>query len=278
MLRPGAKHLVTDIKQVFDLTPRKLEDVPTIKRQFEWVDYAQRKLGSELPMWTMDMQSPFSVAAQIVEPTELMMACVTNPKAVHHICRMVTDFTLTLMTKHLEQMEHPGYPGANFPTISENIGLCLADDTPLIMLSPAMYEEFALPYNSELGEALGGIHLHSCGDYRHNLDSVLKIRNIQSIQLHAGPGEFQLPESTEEDCAFNRARKAGGAVCGYQPCGAERQVQRQVQGALWGVCFAEAEGWGHAGLYIAELRRSKSGGSKGSIGLDAGTSVREFWG
>ncbi|MBN1435998.1 MAG: hypothetical protein JW936_02890 [Sedimentisphaerales bacterium] len=204
---PWARHLVGDIGQVFDLKPRKLEEVPTIKRQFEWVDFAQRKLGSELPMWTLDIQSPFSVAAQIVEPTELMMGCVTNPKAVHHICRMVTDYTLEFMTKHLEQMEHPGYPGANFPTISENIGLCLADDTPLVMLSPAMYEEFALPYNSELGEAFGGIHLHSCGDYRHNLDNVLKIKNIRSIQLHAGPGEFELPESADEDCAFNRARK-----------------------------------------------------------------------
>jgi hypothetical protein len=75
------------------------------------------------------------------------------------------------------------------------------------MLSPSMYEEFALPYNSRIGEALGGVHIHSCGDYRHNLDNILKITNVRSIQLHAGRGEFPLPLTADADDPFNRARR-----------------------------------------------------------------------
>ena len=205
--QPWAKHAIYDIEKVWDLKPMRVGESSVIKRQIEWVDYSQRKLGTEVPFWTLDIQSPFSVAAQIVEPSELLTACVTHPKEVHHVCKMVTEFWIEFMNQHLAQMEHPGFPGANFPSISENIGICIADDTPLIMLSPQMYREFALPYNSQLSEIFGGSHIHSCGNYSHNLDNLLKIKNIRSIQLHAGPGEFRLPETAAEDHPFNRARQ-----------------------------------------------------------------------
>ncbi len=204
---PWARHAVRDISQVWRLKPKPIMESPLIRRQFDWIDYGQRRLGTAVPMWTPDIQCPFSVAAQIVEPNELFLACVTDPKAVHHLCRTITDYLIELTRALLAKIEHPGFPGANFPCISEDIGLCLADDTPLIMLSPAMYEEFALPYNSRIGEAFGGVHVHSCGDYRHNLENILKITNIRSIQLHAGPGEFPLPPTAGADGSFNRVRE-----------------------------------------------------------------------
>lgn len=201
-----ARHAIQDIARVWDLKPRKPTESPHIRRNAGWIDYAQRKLGTDLPIWTLDIQSPFGVAAQIVEPQELLTACATSPKEVHHLCGMITDYTIEMMEAHLAQMDHPGFPGRNFPTITDHIGICVADDTALIMLSPETYREFALPYNSRLGEAFGGVHIHSCGNYGHNLDNLLKITNIRSIQCHAGPGEFPLPVDSTEDTPFNRAR------------------------------------------------------------------------
>ena len=202
--------IVDDVEKVYNLKPVKVNTSPMLKRQAEWIDLAQRKLGTDLPMWTADIQSPFSVAAQIVEHEELFVACYTNPAAVHHLCRMITDYTIEVMEAHFAQMEHASYPGRNFPSISENIGICIADDTPLVMLSPEMYREFALPYNKELGEHFKGIHFHSCGDYHLNLDNLLSTPNCRSIQAHLGVGEFPLPY-TFEDAAFNRAY--GNVTC-----------------------------------------------------------------
>jgi len=196
-----------DVSGVWSLKPKRPEDTPTIRRMFEWTDYAQRKLGTEVPFWSLDIQGAFGVAAQIVDPLQLLAACVTQPKAVHHLCRMVNDYWVEVMQKHLASMEHPGFPGRNFPSISENVGICISDDTPLIMLSPEMYREFAFPYNAEIGRVFGGLHIHSCGNYRHNLDNLLELPNVRSIQLHAGVGEFPLPETADEGCAFNRARR-----------------------------------------------------------------------
>ncbi len=203
----AVRPVISNIDRVWSLVPKRLDETSTIKRMFDWIDYAQRKLGSEVPIWTADVQSPFSVAAQIVTPDELMAACITRPQAVHHLCRMVTDFTLAMMEKHIAQIDNPAFPGRNFPSIPDSIGICIADDTPLVMLSPEMYREFAFPYNAEIGEAFGGLHIHSCGDYRHNLDNLLSLPAIRSIQVHAGPGEFLLPESSDEEVAFNRARQ-----------------------------------------------------------------------
>ena len=199
--------LVTDISQVWTLKPMPLLEAPMIRRLFDWVDYAQCKVGTDLPFWSIDLQSPFSAAMEICDSVEFLTACYSDPKAVHHLVQMVTDYSIELMQRHLAQMEHPGYPGRNFPSISQDIGICIADDTPLAVLSPEMYREFALPYNSQIGVAFGGLHVHSCGDYNHNLDVLLETANLRSIQVRVGPGEFHLPVTAIEDHPFNRARQ-----------------------------------------------------------------------
>ncbi|MHB9106688.1 MAG: uroporphyrinogen decarboxylase family protein [Armatimonadota bacterium] len=203
---PWAAPVIHDLSAVYQLKPARPHEAPMIRRQSEWIGYAQRTIGADLPVWIADVQSPFSVAAQIVDHEELLMGCYTDPAAVHHLCRIITEYTVEVMEQHLAQVEHPGFPGRNFPSISPNIGICMADDTPLIMLSPDMYREFALPYNAMLGKIFGGIHIHSCGDYRANLDNLLETPGVRSIQVHAGPGEFPLPEPAETGTAFHRAR------------------------------------------------------------------------
>lgn len=198
---------LNDIGGVWNMKPKPLMEACTVRRMFEWVDYAQRHLGTELCFWTADIQSPFSVAAQVVQTDELLMACITDPKAVHHLCRMITDVTIDMMERHLKQLERPGFPGANYPCIPDPIGICIADDTPLIMLSAEMYREFALPYNREISGHFGGVHIHCCGNYSRNLQTLFELPGLKSIQVHAGPGEFPLPLTADEDCAFNRARR-----------------------------------------------------------------------
>ena len=68
-----AQPCITDIEQVWDLTPAKIGESWMINRLFSWVDYAQRKLGAELPIWVMDIQSPFSTAVQIVDHEEFLI-------------------------------------------------------------------------------------------------------------------------------------------------------------------------------------------------------------
>jgi hypothetical protein len=203
---PWTYPAVSDINQVYELKPMKVTEAPLLCLLRKWIDYAQRKIGTDVPFWTMDLQSPFSVAEQVLGPDILFTAMYDAPKALHHLLGMITDYSIEMLADHIAQMEHPGFPGRNYPSISDNIGVCLADDTPLIMLSPDHYREFSLPYNSRIALAFGGLHIHSCGNYTHNLDNLLAIPNVRSIQLHAGDAEFPLPQTPHEDHPFNRAR------------------------------------------------------------------------
>jgi len=126
------------------------------------------------------------------------------------------------------------------------------------MLSPEMYREFALPYNCEIGEAFGGVHLHSCGDFSHNIDSLLHITNLRSINFHPGPGEFPLPKrlrrmrrSTGQDtadllCGLLWRRSAGDLYKNrHRDFYAEYVLPRLAQGDMTG-CILQSccsAGW-----------------------------------
>ena len=214
---PWAEPALTDIAQVYHLRPTKPMATPLLRLLSEWIDFAQRKLGTDVPFWTMDLQSPFSVAEQVLGPDLLFTSMYDNPKALHQLLRMITDYSIEMLQWHISQMEHPGFPGRNFPSISDSIGICLADDTPLVMLGGEHYREFSLPYNAQIATAFGGAHIHSCGNYAHNLDNLLAIPGVRSIQLHAGPSEFALPATAEEDHPLNRARGKVTCLVDYTP-------------------------------------------------------------
>jgi hypothetical protein len=203
---PWAEPAVGDIMQVYHLKPAPPGTTPLLRLLSEWIDFAQRRLGADVPFWTMDLQSPFSVAEQVLGPDLLFTSMFDNPKALHHLLGMIADYSIEMLQWHIAQMEHPGFPGRNFPSLSENIGICLADDTPLIMLGPDHYREFSLPYNARIARAFGAVHIHSCGNYAHNLDNLLATPGIRSIQVHAGPNEFLLPATAQDDHSLNRAR------------------------------------------------------------------------
>lgn len=204
---PWTQRAIGNINDVYKLKPKKVSELSYYGRMRQWVDYSQRKMGTDLPFWGLDIQSPFSVADQIVGTEELFVACIENPKAVHHLLEMITEVTIALHDDHIAQAEHPGFPGRNYPCVSQNIGLCYSDDTPLIMLSSGMYQEFALPYANALSRHFNGLHIHSCGGYMHNMDNALAIENVRSVQLHAGPGEYVLPETQGEECGFVHAAR-----------------------------------------------------------------------
>lgn len=204
---PRALPFMESLSQVDSLRPCKIGESPLIHRSLEWIEYAQSKIGSEFPQWTVDIQSPFTVATEILGTSELLMACITDAEKVHSLLRIITEYSIEFMQAHLDRMDNPNFPGRNFPSIPERIGICISDDTPAVMLGPDMYAEFAIPYNERIAEVFGGLHLHSCGNYRHNLQAILNTKYLSSIQLHAGPGEFPLPECCDDDAVLNKARK-----------------------------------------------------------------------
>ena len=62
------------------------------------------------------------------------------------------------------------------PVTMVHIGECSG-----AMLSPEQYEQFIIPYASNMGELLGPIRFHTCGFSDHLLSAISKIENLQVV-------------------------------------------------------------------------------------------------
>ena len=67
------------------------------------------------------------------------------------------------------------------------------DEVNCPTLSPAMFEEFVLPYEQELSEFHGGIgYWHSCGDTTKLVELIDRIPNLG--MFHVGPVDRPAPD------------------------------------------------------------------------------------
>ena len=58
------------------------------------------------------------------------------------------------------------------------------------MVSPDVYRAFFVPYLGRISRAFGGLYLHACGNFAHNLGAMLEIEQLRGINMHIGPGDM----------------------------------------------------------------------------------------
>lgn len=110
------------------------------------------------------MIGPFSLAARLLDVSEIMMDCYDDPDMVHTVLRKATDFLI-------EYAKAYRAVGADGILIAEPVAG---------LLSPSLEEEFSSPYVREIVEAVQDetflLIYHNCGDNTpHMLDSILSI-------------------------------------------------------------------------------------------------------
>lgn len=105
---------------------------------------------------------PFSLAARLLDVTDVMMDCYDEPEKVHTVMAKVTEFIANYCKAYKEV-------GANGVVIAEPVAG---------LLSPALAEEFSAPYVKEIVDAVQDdefiVIYHNCGDNTiRTIDSIL---------------------------------------------------------------------------------------------------------
>ncbi|HEY3398691.1 MAG TPA: uroporphyrinogen decarboxylase family protein [Armatimonadota bacterium] len=136
---------------------------------------------SDLPIRSLDTQSPLTVATQLMGVTELFMAMYDQPARVHALLELLTDFFIQVVEAQRAAAGDRFVP-VYWPHLwaPGEVGLELADDY-LLTLSPPLYEEFSLPCLVRLAEHFGGLFLHSCSLYREHLPLLAKIPDLRGV-------------------------------------------------------------------------------------------------
>lgn len=189
-------------EDVYKLKYPKPFTTPLWKLLKQSIEYFQQQTDGRLLIAATDPQGPFTTASLLWDSAEFFTACYTNPKEVHYLMQLLTDQFIEYYDAQLALIENPAFPGHSFPCGEAGTGISISDDN-VVMVSPAMFEEFNLPYLTQISNHFGGLYYHSCGTYDHMLTSILKIPGLRAINWHTGPYEMtrRAYEQVQGKCA-----------------------------------------------------------------------------
>jgi len=115
---------------------------------------------------------PFSLAARLLDVTDIMMDCYDEPEKVHTVMAKVTEFIVNYCKAYKNV-------GANGVVIAEPVAG---------LLSPALAEEFSAPYVKEIVDAVQDnefiVIYHNCGD--NTISTIDSILSTGSAAYHFG--------------------------------------------------------------------------------------------
>ena len=167
-----------DIKKLEMPDPYKDGLMP---RVLDCIDYM--RINSDLPVSFTDCQGPLNIALSLTGVENLFVWMYEHPEHVHRLMDFCTEVLIEwikVQKKHADQKLNTGaFP--HMITLPEGFGGVYLCDDDCTVLSPKLYEEFVVPYNSRVFKAFGGGTLHFCGNAEHQLENFLKTEGITGI-------------------------------------------------------------------------------------------------
>lgn len=156
----------------------------------DYAGYFNQKAGKAYPIAITDLQGPLDTAYLVWNSCDFMAAMYTHPGEVHHLMRLCTDLIIDHV--HVMRATVDEFVPAHVPCVylPDGMGLTVSEDA-LALLSPHLWEEFSLPYLNELSEEFGGIIIHSCGNFEHQLDVLGKVHNLRGINFGVSETRFE---------------------------------------------------------------------------------------
>jgi hypothetical protein len=188
---------------------------PVFRQAWERVDYLQSHSG--LPLRLVNVPSPLVTASLIWEYTSFITATMLHPREVHVLLEKITEATIAYLIEQLARIRNLHTMGHEMWYIPREIGVRISDDTASIM-SPNLYREFGVKYNSLISRAMGGIVVHSCGNVKNVVEPMMEIEGLRGL-------DFTIPQTDWE--TVRKAAAGKTALClrhYYWDHGMEAQV------------------------------------------------------
>jgi hypothetical protein len=175
-----AEPCITGMEQIDALRKPRVTD-GKLGRVLEQTRAYAACADERLPIRVMEFQSPFTTVEQMLGSDRFFLMPYDEPARLHQLMDVVTDFAIEFFTAQLVAAGPHGCPGV-WPNIwfPRQAGIQMSDDN-LVNVSPAVYEEFVVPYNNRVAEAFGGLFLHSCTITEAALPTLSKLTRLTGI-------------------------------------------------------------------------------------------------
>jgi hypothetical protein len=105
-----------------------------------------------------------------------------EPLMVHELMDKITEALIRWVKKQKEVIGEPLTECISDQQVymGRHAGIWFSDDDA-VLVSPKLYKEFVVPYNSRICKAFGGGCLHFCGNATHQAENFLRIQGLQAI-------------------------------------------------------------------------------------------------
>ena len=75
------------------------------------------------------------------------------------------------------------------PWMPDGFGISVSNDE-CALISASLHDEFSVPYLNRISEAFGGIYIHSCGRWAHQIPSLRKVRALRGLEFGASEAPY----------------------------------------------------------------------------------------
>ena len=172
---PAVMPRYLDIGEVPQVLERLPGLAPVLASTLMTIEYFLEQTHGQVPMSWCDIQGPINAAGGLVDVSQLLAAFYEDPERVQAILATVSDELIRFTKKQSEVIGGLlARPGHGFASSRAGTGIGLSTDN-LIMVSPAMFEEFCVADCARIGDAFGGTAIHSCGNWGRWIEAVKKI-------------------------------------------------------------------------------------------------------
>ena len=187
------------VRPVIKDDPAQVRELPTpsvtdgeLGRILRYTEYFVQKTGGRIPIRLADIQGPLDSAALIFGHNNLLQALYTHPADAHLLLKKVTDLTIRFAQaqRDLVRSLHAEFVPAMFqPWLADGNGISVSNDE-CALISAVQHDTFSVPYLNEISEAFGGIYIHSCGKWDHQIPSLMKVRNLRGLEFGASEAPY----------------------------------------------------------------------------------------
>ena len=139
------------------------------------------RIGRYVSVYHPDLQGPLDIC-ELMWGGDMFFAMYDEPELVHRFMVLITDAYIRFMEKWFRLFPCGTEMNAHWLHLRHRGRLCLRCDSAM-NLSPALYDEFAAPYDRILLERFGGGIMHFCGRGDHYIGSLCSQPGLTGVNM-----------------------------------------------------------------------------------------------
>jgi len=196
----------------------------SVGRQFQSIRQSYPNIGRYVHLYHPDLQGPMDIC-EVIWGSSLFLDVVDEPALVKDFLSLITE-TYSAFMREWDKIAVSDSAWSVHWGFAHEGRIMLRDDSAM-NFSPEMFEEFILPFDSQLLRELGGGGLHFCGKGDHYMHLAAAMPGLRAVNMSQ-------PEYNNMETIYRQTVDQGLPLLGFSREAAEQALDsgRDLRGLV----------------------------------------------